>query len=273
MVRRSLRNRRKQTDAVRGIILAVIGIVLLFVLGGAAWWVRAMHQAIDESLCPKDGPHSVAAILFDRSDPIAGQQVQQIKQHLLSLIDSSAVAQRFDIYTVEADPKNELHPILQLCNPGRGKDANLIYQNPDEYERRFRKLFLPAIEAATKSMLEPSTRPTSPIIESIRAAAITSFGPFENREVPLRMLIISDMVQHSAQFSQVRGDTPFSELAKQSIWRVIRPNLEGAEVDILYVQRPNARRSGTLIQSRGHQLFWEQLMRSSNGRIVTFEPI
>jgi hypothetical protein len=60
----------------------------------------------------------------------------------------------------------------------------------------------------------------------------------------------------------------FSSLEKSPLWRTLRPNLFDAQVDILYLLRPNALRGNGLIQNRGHQLFWEQLIRASNGRFV-----
>ncbi len=127
------------------------------------------------------------------------------------------------------------------------------------------------LDKTIDELLQNATRNTSPIIESIKAAAITSFGPYETRNIPFRLTIASDMVQNTRDYSNLRTEPNFSALERSAAWRTLRPNLFDAQVDILYLLRPNALRGGVLIQNRGHQLFWEQLIRASNGRLV-IEP-
>jgi hypothetical protein len=81
------------------------------------------------------------------------------------------------------------------------------------------------------------------------------------------------MVQHSAQYSQFKSDSNFQQLARTGGWAALRPNLKGADVEILYLLRPSAKRANAPIQSRGHQVFWEQLVQDGNGILTKFEPI
>jgi hypothetical protein len=111
----------------------------------------------------------------------------------------------------------------------------------------------------------------------MKAAAIASFGPFEHRQVPFRLTMISDMIQNTPAYSHFRSAPDFAQLARSPAWRSLQPNLFRAEVDILYL-RSDHRRFGQLIQNRGHQDFWAQLILASNGRLVNgtetvFEPI
>jgi hypothetical protein len=270
-------NRYKRTarlDLLMGVVLGLIGLIALAALGGGLWWLKSKRPDIVEStLCPKSGPRAVHALLFDRTDPVTSQQGLEIKQHIARLLKSPMTGQRFDLYTVEGDTQKVLEPLLQVCSPGQGKDANEIYENPGKIQKKFETRFVDVLTHTVSGLLEASTKPSSPIVESIRAASISSFGPFADSEIPVELTIVSDMVQHSPLSSHFRSIPNFRELSRSQPWRSLQPDLRGANVVILYLLRPSAVRSGVPIQNRGHQLFWEELVSAANGRLVSFQPI
>lgn len=272
-------NRRRirksaHTDRRNGILLILLALVLAAGLFGGYWWVRKTKIPLDEATnCPLTGPRAVHVLIFDRSDPISAQQSQQIQQRIRALKSAAAFGQRFDVYTLEGDVKNALRPTLQICSPGRPEEANELIENPELVRRRYDEKFSRVLDRTIDSLLQPSVRDNSPIIESMRAAAITSFGDFDEAKTDLRMTMISDMVQHTDAYSNFRTEPNFAELSQKTNWPTIRPNLKGARVDIYYLLRPEARRQGKTIQNRGHQLFWEQLIRASNGTLDEFVPM
>lgn len=270
------RNRRKNkggSDRATGIVLFVIGIILLVALGGGAWWLKKTKIKLDADNCPQTGPRAIDVIMIDRSDPISGQQAQRIRQYVQAMKDEAAFGTRFDVYTFEGDIKNEFPPILRVCAPGRPEEANELIENPEFIRQRYNERFLAVLNQTIDALLIATTLPNSPIIESLRAAAITSFGSNDSRHVPLRVLLISDMVQHTNSVSHFRSNPDFPTLSKTMTWATIRPNLHGADVEILYLLRPNATRAHVPIQNRSHQLFWEQLISASNGRLMKIEPL
>ena len=107
------------------------------------------------------------------------------------------------------------------------------------YNERFSKV----LDNTINSLLDVTTRPNSPIIESLRAAAITSFGPVTEK-IPLRMTLISDMVQNTAAVSQYHGAPDFQTLAHTMTWATLRPDLHDADVTILYLLRPSGAAQG-----------------------------
>lgn len=275
MARRSRNSRKKSIDVGMGILLAIIGLVIISALVGFLWWIKSTKVILDEATnCPRAGPRAVHIIIFDRTDPILPLQGQRIRQKMKELRESAFFGKRFDLYTVEGDTKNVLTPILSICSPNRPEEANEFYENPDQIRDRYEQHFVAVLEKTIDELLRESTRETSPIIESMKAAAISSFGPFEQRKIPFGMTMISDMVQHTAVVSHIRNEPQFQQLARSSAWRTVQPNLFGAEVQILYLLRPTAQRKGYgPIQNRGHQAFWEQLIPASNGRLLSIEPI
>jgi hypothetical protein len=191
------------------------------------------------------------------------------------LADTAKAGKRFDLYTIEGDSQKLLNPLRQICSPGRGKDANELYENPDQIQDRFEHRFIEILDDAVGKLLRASKKQTSPIIESMRAASIESLGSFQQgTDRQSTMTIISDMVQHSPLYSHFRSSPNFKELSHSQVWRSLQPDLRGSKVDALYLLRSTAvRAGGAPIQNLGHQLFWEQLISASNGQATAMQPI
>jgi len=270
---RGRRARRERGDKATGILLGIAGIVLIAALAGGAWWLRKVKEPLDADNCPRSGPKAVHVIMIDRSDPMSGQQAQAVRQRVEKLKNEAGFGTRFDVYTFEGDAKNEMRPIVRVCAPGRPEEANELIENPEFVRRRYEERFSQILDRSVTELLKVSTLPNSPIIESLKAAALTSFGPLTAGQVPLHVTLVSDMVQNTAMLSQFRSEPNFPQLAKSPAWTSLQPDLKGADVDILYLVRPEARRGVAVIQSRGHQLFWEQLIAASDGRLNSILPL
>lgn len=249
----------------------VVGVALIVGLGALSWWVKTNKVALGADNCPLKGPTAIHVIMIDQSDSISGQQSQQIREYLSSVKKQAGFGTRFDIYTFEGNTADELRPKLSICAPGKPEEANELIENPERIKRLYDQKFSAQIDAALEKLLNASSLPTSPIIESIRAASITSFGSADDT-VPLHLTLISDMIQHSAAFSQFRSESNFELLSKSTAWPTLKPPLRGAETDILYLLR-DAKRNGKPIQNRGHQEFWEHLISSSGGQLASVRPL
>ena len=99
------------SDAQIGLLLSFIGLSLIAGLG-LLWWKVTQKEPLLPNNCARSGPNSIHMIMIDRSDPISGQQAQQIKQYVNELKQKASAGDRFDIYTFEGDTKNVLEPIL-----------------------------------------------------------------------------------------------------------------------------------------------------------------
>lgn len=264
MASRRRRVKKESQDRIRGILLMMLGVALIAGLGALSWWVKATKVALGPDNCPVTAPRAIHVIMIDQSDPITPQQAQVIRDQLGSIKKHAAFGTRFDIYTFEGNTTDELKPKLSLCAPGKPEEANELIDNPERIKRTYDEKFAAQIDASIESLLHASVLPTSPIIESIRAASITSFGSSDVGQIPLHLTLISDMIQHSPAYSQFRADSNYEALSKTPDWARLRPQLKGAETDVLYLLR-DAKRNGRPIQSRGHQEFWEQLINSSGG--------
>lgn len=258
-------------DKLVGIALGAFGIAIIGGLLGAFLYIRANDKKLGADNCPVSGPRAVHAILVDRSDPITPLQQQQILQEIQNQIKKAQEGDRFDLFVAEGDGVNVLAPAISLCRPRQ--DANELYQNPEIIQRTFEERFVRVLDVELKKLLESSSRPNSPILESIKAVAVASFSGLE-AGIPKRLLIVSDMIQHSSLNSHYRGEVVFDDLARRPEWRALQANLTSVEVTVLYLLRPGARRpGGRPIQDRGHQLFWERAIPASGGQLTMLRSL
>ena len=212
-------------------------------------------------------------ILFDRSDPISEQQAQRIRQAIEKFKNEAPFGLRFDFTLSKAIHSHALQPKLSICALGKPSEANALIENPELVRRRYETKFAAVLDQTVAELLRGSQEKNSPIIESLRAAAISSFGPVKAGQIPLRVTMISDMVQNTALSNHFQTEPSFQQLSRTLAWPTLQPQLKGAEVDILYLLRLSALRKGAPIQTRGHQLFWEQLVASSGGRVLSIDPL
>ncbi|MDB5579939.1 MAG: uncharacterized protein JWR80_5115 [Bradyrhizobium sp.] len=273
MARRN-RKAKESSQTLLAVALGSTGVLILAGLLGAYWYVKSSRPELDtETNCPKTGPRAIHVILFDRSDPISDQQGQRIRQSIDKYRVDAQFGTRFDLYTFEGDTTHTLQPKLSICALGKPEEANRLIQNPERVRQRYETRFSSVLNQTVADLLRTTTQATSPIIESIRAAGISSFGPIEAGQVPLKLTLISDMVQHTKQISQFQADVKFPDLAAMPIWITLQPRLKGADVEILYLLRPSALRARAPIQNGPHQRFWEQLITASGGRVNLIDPM
>jgi hypothetical protein len=267
------RRHLRDWDKARGILLAILGIVLIAGLGAAWYWTSRQPRLDAATGCPSTGPTAIHAILIDRSDPITPLQAQQVRQIIDRSVNAAKIGERFELYVANSDAVNALTPVASVCNPGRGNQANELYQNPHMIQRQFEEKFLKVLNQSLDSLLKASTTDSSPILESIRAVAVAAFGNVQAGTIPLQLTIVSDFVQHSAANSHFRGETNFVELSHRPAWRSLQANLKGASIHALYVLRADAKRNGVPIQNQGHQDFWIRAFEADGGGQWDFTPL
>lgn len=267
------RRHRGDWDKARGVLLGFLGLVLIAGLCGLWYWTSTQPKLDEATGCPNTGPTAIHAILIDRSDPISPLQGQQVRQTVDRYVKGAKIGERFELYVANSDAVNVLTPVAAICNPGRGDQANELYQNPQMIQRQFEEKFVKVLNQTLDNLLKLSTSDSSPILESIRAVGVAAFGKVEPGAMPLTLTIVSDFVQHSAANSHFRGETSFADLAKRPAWRSLQANLKGARVHALYLLRADAKRGGVPIQNRGHQAFWESAIQADGGVLESLTPL
>ncbi|PWJ18337.1 hypothetical protein [Jannaschia seohaensis] len=232
--------RRRRSRRRGGAGKTVVGVLLIAValagFGGLGWmlWDRAQAPGLDAAtLCPADGPVGHLAILIDTTDPISPTQLARARAEITREIAAAPDFTRVSLATVSGAAT----PVRSLCKPPR--DASALTANPRLVAERYEAEFLAPVAQALDGLLAVPEADSSPIIEALQRflAAIPGWG-----EAPARVVLVTDLVQHSEVFSFYRGGDWDSFRASGGADRLAR-NLDGAEVAILRFPRPAAPRA------------------------------
>lgn len=263
---RSAAARKRRSQDRKGWILIIIAVCIL---GGILFsYFRLENSGIaldEETLCPKDFPPSeIHAILIDCTDSPNAVQKAAIRQHLEAI---KADAPRFglmELYTVGPINNKLLKAEIRICNPGKGEDLNEFFGNPALAEKKWRTDFSSRVEKVFDRILGLNSAKQSPILEGIQSVSVSAFGVPGRSSAPKKLTIVSDMLHHSAEYSQYSGVLDFQQLRSSSYYRRIRPRLDGVEVTILYLRRETS----LGVQGREHIEFWQEFVAESGGVLV-----
>lgn len=251
------KQKRQRTGAL--VAFAAMTAAAAVVLYTAGPWRANDYDA--KTFCPKDGQYPRTAFLIDATDSLGGVQSKALRDLAEDLRGKLARYEWIGVYVLNEDNITVPKPEIALCNPGNEKDANPLYQNPREIRRKFDKQFAAPLRQAIDDLTKAPKQKYSPIIEMIRAVALDSdFDSSQKR----RLIIVSDMLQHTDDYTQYRGGADYEEWAQSSYATEFADlSLAGVEVEIWYVKRPLL--SGA--QTRRHVRFWEDFFAAAGAEL------
>lgn len=243
MARRRRTSRRSggrgRHGAVGTPILTAVAALLVASVAGAFWWSGQDQKAnaIDEvTLCPvPGGPTAMTAILIDLTDPISPAQHAQLTALLDREVTEAIRGTQFTIGVVSEDPAG-WGGSPSLCKPQSQDSASALTQNASLIDRRYRDRFVAPLRDRIAQLTGVSGANQSPIMEGLQAlvAATPGFVTFDG---PRRIVVVSDLLQHSEAMSFYRGGDWESFHASPAYQR-LGSSLSGAEVMLLQIPRP-----------------------------------
>lgn len=203
-----------------------------------------------------------SVLLVDTTDSVNPTQYQAIKNKLENMLETAIVDERISVYTITEDPEKNA-PILVTCNPGDGADKSEWTSNKRRLKDNWEKKFKTKLEEAVGEILEADLTKQSPILDAIKSVGVYSFAA--SKAESKQLVIVSDLLHHTAGMSHYR--TPkiaFSKVEDSPYLASVLSNLNGAEIEVLYLTRPKDHAR----QGRTHLLFWEKYFEKSNGVIT-----
>ena len=262
---RGPKRRRRGSSSISAWLVGGLAVALILCTVGGYAYMRMNQPSYDAAtMCPMSGPRAVQALLIDRSDPISPLQTQRLEQILHKLIDNGPVDGRIDLYILTANGLQSEHPVVSLCRPP--SNGSYLTQNPAHIHADYVARFADPIRRALAHLTVPSEAPNSPIMESIKAVCIAAFGGLPSG-TQTGLTVVSDMIQNSPVLDQYR---PYSnDFFHAAGMAEVTADCHQAKVDILYLLRPQDSR----IQTREHELFWEQFFDRMNAVVERIEPI
>lgn len=205
---------------------------------GAVYLRTERTMAIDElSLCPKmRGPVAITAILFDTTDQITHSQVRSLQQLLDAEIGQAPVGNQFTFGVVTDDPA-DWGATSPLCKPHGSDDVSQLTQNVRAVQARYDEEFLAPVRDTVARMTTTAPASQSPIMEALQTLVAETPG-FITFAGDRKIVIVSDLIQHSDSMSFYRGENWQSFSGSREASR-LSETLEGVDVTFLVLPRPH----------------------------------
>lgn len=257
-------NKKKKKAEFIGYLMIAFTVIVL--ISGGYYLHHERQQTVlrdKNDNCRVDGLVSKESVLLvDTTDAVNPTQYQAIKNKLESMLENAVVDERISVYTITEDPEKN-SPILVTCNPGDGADKSEWTSNKRRLKDNWEKKFKTRLEEAVGEILEADLTKQSPILDAIKSVGVYSFAA--SKAESKQLVIVSDLLHHTAGLSHYR--TPkiaFSKAEDSPYLASVLSNLNGAEIEVLYLTRPKDHAR----QGRTHLLFWEKYFEKSNGVIT-----
>ncbi len=193
-------------------------------------------------------PEAHTVVLIDQTDSLSPRQIDYAKTLILLEYERLEPGAQLTVRPLDADPESTAREFSR-CRVRRGSEVNAVIANPDLVERSFRRTVGDALNTYLDGLADVRTAPASPIAETLNTVAdARDFGPNVRER---RLVILSDMAQHSAEVDQYA--TPGDYALDGRAMDLLPRNLRDVTVRVHYVRRPELSR----VQTANHQAFWQ----------------
>jgi hypothetical protein len=261
-----LARRRQYWQIVWGVVLLVVA---LTVAASVGYYLYSRPKGLDPiSLCPADGPGGHTVLLVDKTDPLNFTQRQAFMVSMRLLVDKEVpTGYLLSVFTLGEDFTETAAPIMELCNPGTGSDKSDLTANLKRLREQYEGKFLNPL-MTTANELSAATVPgaRSPIFEMLQLVAINGFKKRDVRG-PRRLLIVSDMLHNTPQFSMYKSQVDYKQFLKLDYSAKVFLDLQDVEVELLYlVNVPH-------LQTTRNARFWGDHFDRARVRRVTVRPL
>lgn len=265
--------KRKQVERRKNLlglflILCVLAVLIFLVV--FRYELQGKQALYDpENLCPIDSESpKYVALVFDKSDTYNKVQQQFLKRFFSKFKAGLISGTRISIYVIDDNKNKEIAPDFVVCAPRTGDDANAFYENPKLIRQRWQVQFEQPLDRVIEEFMQPGKTDISPIMEIFQIISLTAFPPGKSNG-DKQIIIISDMLQHTPEWSHYRGQMNFGDLQKSTYYQRINTDLQYADVNILYVRRDGMEH----LQNKRHAFFWADYIESIGGRVSLIEKI
>ncbi|MER9925755.1 hypothetical protein NKJ84_23120 [Mesorhizobium sp. M0048] len=267
--RRAGSSRGKGVGAIVGAIL--LGLASLAMFSGYVWLnvkARDVVETDAKTGCPtKAGANSVTAVLFDTSDPVPQATMEDLANKFRQIAGSIKQGGYLWVGTLTAVP-GDLKELYARCNPGDGSTVDVWTSNPGKHQRIWEEAFDKPLKELPEHLPRDSQADQSPIMAGIQKLKLSLFdhGMFDN--VPKRLVLVSDMMENTPAYSQYKSGADYNAFKKSPASSRFRTDLLGADVTILYFNRPERK-----FLSVAHANFWTQWFSDNGGNLTDFTKL
>ena len=277
--------RRERQDSGRLLLLVSIAVVAVVLVAFLVFLATKWNPRLSETLCPVDGTIAEEAlVLLDVTDPWNPIQGAVLRQQFQELQERLPRFGRIHLYSLDPDQPELRPPLLTLCNPGKvadferfpvvGTRGARVISNPTLLEGQWREGFVAKLDSLFQIEISRPESQSSPIMETLRGAAIEVFGTGRRSESRRTVHLFSDLLQFSPHLNLYRDPQWSAETGRRlaDLSWLGTTALDGVEIFIYLVDRPQATTVGT--RSRGALIeLWDAFFSAQNATVVRVRRI
>lgn len=247
----------------------VLGTLALVALAGVAWFEWSRPPAADAAtMCPASGPTGQVVLMVDTTDPLTFTQRRAWDVLLKDLVQRRVPRDTLlSVYAVGGDFRADAKPLVELCNPGDGSDRSELTANLQRLRAQYEQRFLQPLAAQSDALMNAAPAERSPLLEAVQLVGIDAFRRHAEVHGPRRLVILSDLLHNTPQYSMYREVPDFAAFSATDYGRHLRADLPGVDVE-LHVLLTAPR-----LQTRRQLQFWESWFDQAGARVVEVRPI
>lgn len=249
-------NRKNSKNGKQNIFATILIIFTLVVFGAGTYSVlKKKDEAAlldQKTLCPISGPESIFIVLIDSSDGLKEVQKVSIKNHISNWSENIKKHGLFELYEID-NQKSLIEHSISVCNPGKGKDVNRIDGNPKLMEKKYNEIFKAPIDEILSKIKNDRILNESPIMENIQAIAVQNMR-FGSSRKPIKIIIISDLMQNSSGYSIYKQKPNFEEFMKHKYAQIVKSDLSNIEIELFVL---NNQKMPSDVNKEGVISFWK----------------
>ena len=215
-------------------------------------------------MCPEDGPSQVTAILVDTTDRVGSTSREDILGRLDDLVSDSQPDEMMLVYDTSWSPTKTAAPRLTVCNPGDPDAADPLISSPELIRQKLDEDFKWPLARLFEDLLDADEATVSPLMETIQALSVTVLARQRYADVPKRVILISDLMQHSEHLSLYSHPLNYDVFVRTAGAEALQTNLENVLVNVLFVPRRAHSRLGNTIRLVE---FWERWIDAQGGEL------
>jgi hypothetical protein len=257
--RRASRARRSAGSESGTWWLFALVVCIIFLAVGGFIWLRmsaAARPVLDkQTLCPTSGARSVTVVLLDTSDQWPEITREEVRKRLEKIAAHVPDYGLLELRLLDPGvPGGRV--TFSKCNPGDGSNLDEITGNPEMARKLWLEQFDAPLKVALEQTLAQSETKTSPVLSTAQRIAVERF----DGERPGSLILISDMIEYTSDYSQYNGDLSYEHYKGTAAYKKQHTDLKGAGVTILYVQRLR-------VDSKNHIQFWLDWIADNKGKL------
>lgn len=255
---------RQTTEIVLGILVLI---VVIAVLGGAAYYMSTRPKELMKNMCPSDGPIGHYVLLVDKTDPLSFTQKQALSVILRELVEKRIPeGYLFSVFLLGEDFKENAAPVIELCNPGNGSDKSEFTANLKKLRQQYEERFVEPLLKQSDALLGTQPAKASPIFEMMQLVGINAFRKHDVKG-ERRLIVMSDMLQNTSQFSMYKGPVDYVAFADTNYGKKTQVELRDVEVELHYLMNTPQ------LQTKRNLKFWEDYFSKAGARVVSVRPL